>query len=329
MPPKNSNKNKKKDSCDLNPNTQRITRSRAGQQAKATETATTTTSTTTLAARLASTRKQKKAAPEAPPITTNERESNRELIDKALDDAKKGLFPKIELQFSDQKFPYTAILNLFKISRNFNFTRKQMEHHQVPVVCIFCNNTYHSRQGRFTNCNAHIDDHVANGNLECKEWLKRYREFKQQKQPRNEEKNQNKSDLLLVYHFIASNSALTQLKEKSFIKICEKAGIKIVNRKSFTKRILQDAMDMLKEKIEEKLISASRVCLITDIWTNKQMLDFIAVSANIIYEETVVIGMIKMPGPHNAENIKIGVEKIVNEYNFDKTKVDGKKKFFF
>lgn len=59
------------------------------------------------------------------------------------------------------------------------------------------------------------------------------------------------------------------------------------------------------------------------------MLDFIAVSANIVYnnydKETVVIGMMKMPGRHNAENIKICVESIVNEFKFDKTKVDGKK----
>ena len=209
-----------------------------------------------------------------------------------------------------------------------------MEYYQVPVVCLFCNNTYHSKKGRFTNCNSHIDDHIAKGNLECKEWLKRYREFKEQKKHPKTNSNENiyKSDMLLVYHFIASNSALTQLNEKSFIKICEKAGIKIVNRKAFTKRILQDAMSKLKKKIEVKLNSAYRVFLITDIWTNKQMLDFIAVSANIIYEnfdkETLVIGMMKMPGPHNAENIKICVEDIINEYNFDKTKVDGMNMIF-
>ena len=63
------------------------------------------------------------------------------------------------------------------------------------------------------------------------------------------------------------------------------------------------------------------------------MLDFIAVSANIIFKtfekETIVIGMMKMPGPHNAENIKICVEQIVNEYDFDKSKVKGKMCLFF
>ena len=48
--------------------------------------------------------------------------------------------------------------------------------------------------------------------------------------------------------------------------------------------------------------------LISDIWTTKNLHDFLAISVNIsnIYfkRETLVIGMIKMPGNHNAERIK-------------------------
>ena len=134
--------------------------------------------------------------------------------------------------------------------------------------------------------------------------------------------------MLLVHHFIASNSALTQLKEKSFRKICNKAGIEVPNRLTFIKRILPAAMKLLKDKIEAKLNAALHIFLLTDIWTNKQMIDFIAVSANLIFDgfdkDTIVIGMMKMPGRHNAENIKFCVEKIANEYDFVKSKVNGK-----
>ena len=87
-------------------------------------------------------------------------------------------------------------------------------------------------------------------------------------------------------------------------------------------------MNLLKERIQEKLVEAQSICLVTNIWTNKQMLDFIAVSANIISKtfekDTLVIGIKSMPGRHNVENIKISVEEIVNEYDFDKSKVRGK-----
>jgi hypothetical protein len=260
----------------------------------------------------------------------NETDNDKELKKQALDNARQDRFPKITLNFIDGTYPYTAILNLFKIEKNFNFKKDEMKNYKVPVVCLFCKKTYHSKKGRFHNLNAHIDDHAANGNVECREWLKRYREFKGVKSQLKHTQSTN-NEMLLVYHFMASNSALTQLKEKSFLKICEKAGIEVPNVKTFKRRILPNAMKMLKKKIEAKLESSARICLLTDIWTNKQMLDFIAVSANLIFEnfdkETVVIGMMKMPGPHNAENIKFCVEKIVNKYKFEKSKVDGMKTF--
>ena len=41
-------------------------------------------------------------------------------------------------------------------------------------------------------------------------------------------------------------------------------------------------------------------------------------------KETIVIGMMRMPGnSHNAENIKIAVETMVNKYDFDKSKIYG------
>ena len=59
-----------------------------------------------------------------------------------------------------------------------------------------------------------------------------------------------------------------------------------------------------------RLLKSNTICftLISDIWTTKNLHDFLPISlniSNIFYKrETLVIGMIKMPGNHNAERIK-------------------------
>ena len=69
--------------------------------------------------------------------------------------------------------------------------------------------------------------------------------------------------------------------------------------------------------LDKILNDSAGVCLITDISTNKQMLDFMGIAANTIKSDftrqTIVIGMCPMPGSHNAENIKMAIETLVNE----------------
>lgn len=83
----------------------------------------------------------------------------------------------------------------------------------------------------------------------------------------------------------------------------------------------------VKSEINRLIDSAISVCLISDIWTNKQMLDFMGVAASIIDQNhkrrIVVLGLKLMPGKHNAENIKTAIEDIVNEYSFDKNNIIG------
>ena len=75
-----------------------------------------------------------------------------------------------------------------------------------------------------------------------------------------------------------------------------------------------------------KLQNTICISLISDIWTAKNVHDFLPISlniSNIYYErETLVIGMIKMPGNHNAERIKEAIEDLVNSFEFDKSWFD-------
>jgi hypothetical protein len=84
-------------------------------------------------------------------------------------------------------------------------------------------------------------------------------------------------------------------------------------------------MKQFHEAILIKLEKSISISLITDIWTNKQLKDFIAVAANIIDEklnkELLVIGFTRMSGRHCTENVKQGVERIVSKYSFDKSKI--------
>jgi len=79
--------------------------------------------------------------------------------------------------------------------------------------------------------------------------------------------------------------------------------------------------------INQKLEDAIVVTLISDIWTSPEMLDFIGLAANIttsaFEKEVVVIGMMRMPGSHCAENIKTSIEAMVNRFALDKSKING------
>jgi hypothetical protein len=59
------------------------------------------------------------------------------------------------------------------------------------------------------------------------------------------------------------------------------------------------------------------------------MLDFMSLAANLIdrnFEKaTIVTGMCLMPEKHNAENIKLAFEKIINTFEFDKSIINGKR----
>ena len=39
--------------------------------------------------------------------------------------------------------------------------------------------------------------------------------------------------------------------------------------------------------------------------------------------ELIVVGMVEMVNGHSAEEVKIAIEKMVNEYEFDKSKIQG------
>ena len=101
------------------------------------------------------------------------------------------------------------------------------------------------------------------------------------------------------------------------------------HEKSFMETIIPKVVRKGKLKIEELLRQATSITLLIDLWDSKQMIDFMGTCAALIFPDMsrklIVIGIERMlgDGHHNAENIGLTLEKIVNQYSFNKNKIKG------
>jgi len=109
-------------------------------------------------------------------------------------------------------------------------------------------------------------------------------------------------------------------------ELLKKAGITVC-AKTVKNTILPEMVKKVKITLEEKLNKAIHIILIVDLWSNKQMTGFCGLAAMVTYEnferECFVIGLQRIYKRHTAENIKAVFEEIVNEYDFNKSKLKG------
>ena len=89
--------------------------------------------------------------------------------------------------------------------------------------------------------------------------------------------------------------------------------------------MLPDIYQTLHGLLNTRLNQAETISLVTDIWTNTIMADFLGLIAYVTFEfgfsETFVIGMANLKGKHESENIQKAIELIVNQYDFDRNKI--------
>jgi len=73
------------------------------------------------------------------------------------------------------------------------------------------------------------------------------------------------------------------------------------------------------------LQKAVYITIIVDLWVSAQMTDYGAVAVELIFEDfskkVFVIGIERMEGAHTAEGVRDLIQKIINQYNFDKSKI--------
>ena len=173
---------------------------------------------------------------------------------------------------------------------------------------------------RVSNLKKHLIEHVGQ-NRTITEWLTLY-----DNRGKIHEIDMPKGVLSIIKYFVSSNNSLAEIQNVNLIQALN-SECKIKNPSDFRDKIFKTT-DLLQNAIENKLCKATSVSLITDIWTNKQNLDYIALGANCVYpnyqKELMIIGMSRMGLSHNAENIKKRIEEMMNYYKeFDKKKIHG------
>ena len=128
--------------------------------------------------------------------------------------------------------------------------------------------------------------------------------------------------LLLVKYFLTSNSAVKELENPFLRKLL---NFSLPCPYTFTRRIIPKVKNSLILGLMDHLKRSQFICLIIDLRSNKSNEQFLAVAASMIsnnFQKSIrVIGMIPTNGSSNAETIKACIEEIVNQFEFDKTKL--------
>ena len=229
--------------------------------------------------------------------------------------AAKGEFPRKTFIFGKKRYLSTSRLHFFSSIRIFS----ERPTTNIQFKCKFCNLILHACFPIFTGLSKHLLTHNE-FNLN---WI-HYNE--KSKKKANAILDNNIYDL--IRYIISSNTAMLQLENEFFVKLLE-PKMKIPCIRTFRYTHLPSIYRQMLDAINDKLDKALTICLITDIWTNRIMADFIGLAAIIVNEsfkqELLVIGMTSMTGNHTSENIKNQIEFLVNSYKFNKLKSHGNK----
>lgn len=234
------------------------------------------------------------------------------------DNLKNSLFPKKEFIVDGKETMYTSYLN-FTIS-----PVRVASKEKISFQCIFCNSENSCMLGATSNVKKHLENHKHTERF-LKKWFDSFDDT--HKAPHNKYQIDEETMKILKY-FITRNTALSDFDDPSFRELLSGYKKPIPCSKTFSTAVLDVVVSNVRSEINSILEEAHSVCFISDIWTNKQMFDFMGLAANIINinfeKETIVLGLEIMPGSHNAENIKKAIEDIANVYSFNKSILSGR-----
>lgn len=216
-------------------------------------------------------------------------------------------FPKRLITMGSVSKNYSAILHFFE----YPFQTEASKRKNLYVFkCKVCLNSYDSRPGLTRNLNAHLDTHKN----QIAYWLDRYKG--------KEKIKLSEFQLNLIKYIVTTNSSLTEL-DNPYLKLL--IGEKLPTYDCFRNSLLPTFTKTLTDSIENELNRSDSICLVTDMWSTKSMVSYIAVGAycSTLRDRTFfVIGMLDMEdNSHTAENISKYLMNIINVYKFDKKKI--------
>jgi hypothetical protein len=227
-----------------------------------------------------------------------------------------------------KEFAYTSYLNF----TNANVPDGWNVEKAIDFYCIFCDAKRSMKLGQTNNIMVHFKEAHKNKTSEKNQalldnfskWLDAFEE--------NTVAPVNKSyidqeTMRIVNYFISCDSAIVDFDKEAFRILLSDYKRPITNSKTFKTVILEEVFMKFRKEIDFLLSTALSICIISDIWTSKNMLDFMGLAVNVIFRDftkkTFVIGLDLMPGSHNAENIKQAIERITNFYSFNKRIANG------
>lgn len=250
-------------------------------------------------------------------LSVEEKNAALRQLASMVEKSKKNEFPTKIFNKSGKSFGYTSYLHFTN-----SILHTTEPNQKVEFKCIFCKESINCSLGKTFNVSTHLQKH-----RELPELIDWFYAYSNENSVKNKSKI-NAFTIKLVKYFIASNAALDQL-DLLYFKDLLPEKVDIPCAKTFCEKTLPEIFSRVNSIIEKKLQSAVSICLISDIWTNKQMLDFLGLAANLVYKnlerEELVVGLSSMIGRHNAENIKAAIELVINRFQFDKSKISGKK----
>jgi hypothetical protein len=238
---------------------------------------------------------------------------NKNIINQQLLLSKQKQFPKKNFVIGGIKKQYCSYLHFtestVEVSTSFE---------KVSYKCMLCPTVISCKPAESRNVKRHLQ-FDCKGKAIIANWWIAYNVSQNFTRREISEDEMN-----LMKFFISSNTSIIQL-ENQYLRNCLKFSLPCA--KTFTETILPSVMDKLSNIIEKKLNDAQFLCLISDIWTNKNMHDFLGLVACTIdsnfNRQFLVIGMTIMPGNHCAENIQLAIENIMQKYDFDTKKILG------
>ena len=209
---------------------------------------------------------------------------------------------------------FTKRLHWYKSERIFTNNNPYLN--LIPFTCKICNVTIKIKFPKTENLSHHLfrdkhEDFFTWNKNECRKGCVIA-----------------ESSFDLIRYIVSTYGSLLQIKNPDFLRIV-KPSIRnaITSYYSFRYKKMPELFKILKNCIGERLHQANNISLVTDIWTNSVMADFIGVAAFCSYElgysELLIIGLNKMDGKHEAEVIKKAIENIINKYSFNKKKISG------
>ena len=230
--------------------------------------------------------------------TTSTSSIQRQLnVEQLMRLANKSEFPKKLYIIEGKERLFSPVLNFFNSQNVFD----QFPSGNIDFKCVICSENYQAKLNTSSNLFKHLTAHT-----ETKTWHRLYKEKKN-----NSLQNIDDATFDLIIFFITNDVSLIALQTDSLRNLLKRATINLPSYWTFRHTLLPSVLDKVTARIESRLKSADTICLITDIWTNRNNTDFIALGASFTDKyfdrDILVISMIPMKG-----NIQLKTSKYVS-----------------